>query len=215
MMDCSRVEALLDDHVDGLLSEALAREVEAHIGACASCALLEAETRSLLRRVGDLPRGFEPSRDLWPGIEEGILRRPAVTPSGVGSPSLGWLAAAAAALVILSSAVTFWVVGDPAPPERAVGRPSAELAFLSASEPDYLRARASLLAALDDRRPCLSPETLRVIEENLAAMDAALRSMKSAVETDPGNRGLAELSEAPYREEFRLLLRAASLPAHA
>lgn len=215
MMNCRRVEALLDDHVDGSLSEALAREVEAHLVGCASCARSEDEIRSLLRRAGELPRNIEPSRDLWPGIEAEIRRPRRENPYRSQPPSLGWLAAAAAALVVLSSAVTLWVVRNPPPPQGVLWGPSPELASLSASEPDYLQARAALLAALEDRRASLSPETMRVVEENLAAMDTALRSMKAALEKDPGNRGLAELIEATYREEIRLLLRAASLPAHA
>ncbi|MEW5764124.1 MAG: zf-HC2 domain-containing protein [Acidobacteriota bacterium] len=215
MMDCRRVEALLDDYVDGCLPEIQAREVEAHLGTCVPCARSEDEIRSLLRRAGYLPIALEPSRDLWPGIEAEIRSPRRESPRRAGSLSLGWLAGAAAALVVLTSAVTLWVTRYPPYPQGGMGRSHPELAFLSASEPDYLRARAALLAALDDRRASLSPETLRVIEENLAAMDTALNSMKAALEKDPGNRSLAALIEATYREEIRLLRRAASLPAHA
>jgi hypothetical protein len=215
MMDCRRVGELLDDHVDGELSEGLSRELQAHLAACAACAQSEAGLRALLHRAAGLPAEFEPSRDLWPGIEAGISGRRAEHVGRSGTHPLAWSAAAAAALILLLSAATVWVArGGPSPAGPRSAAPS-EWASLAASEPDYLRARTQMIEALEARRGQLSPETLKVIEENLAVMDRSLAAMKKALEKDPGNRGLAVLIEEMYREEIRLLMRAANLPAHA
>ena len=216
MMDCTRAADLLDDYVDAALSESAARDMRDHLMACPVCARSEAGLRALLRRAAQLPAEMEPSRDLWPGIQGRIAAEPARTARPVPSVApYGWIAAAAILLVVLTSAVTLWVVRRQAPakPPQAVASP--ELAALRMSEPDYLQARKALYAALQQRRGSLSPQTVKILDQNLAAMDQALRAMKAALDKDPGNRGLAVLIESTYRQEIQVLMQAASLPANA
>lgn len=215
MMECTRAAERLDDYVDGGLAEPEAREVRDHLASCEVCAHDEAELRTLLRRAGELPTELEPRRDLWPGIRDRVAAKPVSQARAGGSAAPYWLAAAAAALVVLSSAVTLWVVRHGAPPASGVARPAPELVALRTSEPDYIQARKALYTALQQRRAHLSPETVKVIDQNLAVMDQALRTMKSALEKDPGNRGLAVLIESTYRQEIQLLMQASSLPTNA
>ncbi len=216
MMDCTRVAELLDDFADGELPEAASSELRNHLDSCEACARSEAELRALLHRAARLSAEIDPARDLWPGIRDRVATAAHLTPR-TRRPMVAyvWMAAAAVLLVVLTSAVTFWVArrGAPAAPRRAVASP--ELASLRASEPDYLQARRSLVAALNERRRHLSPETVRVIDQNLAVMDRALSSMKTALDKDPGNRGLVVLIESTYRQEIQLLMQAASLPTNA
>ena len=51
-----------------------------------------------------------------------------------------------------------------------------------------------------------------MLEDNLALMDGALKSMREALDKDPGNRGLAVLIEGTYRREIELLMQAERLP---
>jgi len=216
MMDCTRAEALLDDFVDGELPESLTRELHDHLLGCSACSSSEAELRTLLHRAAQLPPEVEPARDLWPGIRDKIATGSALpSPARRSVVSYGWMAAAAVLLVLLSSAVTLWVVrhGSPGEHRRAVASP--EMVALRASEPDYLQARKVLYAALEQRRRHLSPATVKILEQNLAAMDRALHAMKSALDKDPGNRGLAVLIESTYRQEIQLLMQATSLPTNA
>jgi len=215
MMDCTRAEELLDDYLDGELPEAEVREVRDHVARCASCARTEAELRSLARRARELPREMEPRRDLWPAISLRVGAYP-VHQGRTASPGAFYrMAAAAVLLVVLSSVATVWVLRHRAPEGSRSVTPAAELAALKASEPDYLQARKALYTALEERRARLSPETLKVIDQNLAVMDQALRAMKTALDRDPGNRGLAVLIESTYRQEIQLLMRATSLPTNA
>lgn len=216
MMDCTRAADLLDEYVDGTLPESAARDVRDHLLACPACACSEAGLRTLLRRAAQLPAERVPSRDLWPGIQGRIAAGP--VPAGRPVPSAaryGWMAAAAVLLVVFTSAITLWVVRRPAPAKPSLAVASPELAALRMSEPDYLQARKALVAALQQRRSSLSPQTVKILDQNLAAMDRALRAMKAALDKDPGNRGLAVLIESTYRQEIQVLMQAASLPANA
>lgn len=216
MMDCTRAQELLDDYVDGELPESLTWELRDHLLCCSACARSEAELRTLLHRAAQLPPEVEPARDLWPGIRDKIAAGSALpSPARRSVVAYGWMAAAAVLLVLLSSAATLWVVRHGAPTPVPRTRPASELVALRTSEPDYIHARKVLYAALEQRRRHLSPETVKILEQNLAAMDRALHAMKTALDKDPGNRGLAVLIESTYRQEIQLLMQAASLPTNA
>jgi anti-sigma factor RsiW len=61
----------LSDHIDGLLSEADARELTDHLDACAECRAIELELRAVVAAAHTAP-AHEPKRDLWAGIAAGI-----------------------------------------------------------------------------------------------------------------------------------------------
>jgi anti-sigma-K factor RskA len=216
MMDCTRAETLMNDYVDGTLPNSEASELAEHLNRCAACRESEAELQRLLVEASALPRELEPARDLWPAVKARIEGRAAQADRTDHPIPFLRLAAAAVALVVVTSAATYWLVGRRTVPPPAVGvRPAPALASLKASEPDYLKARKALLASLKEQRSRLSPETVKVIDENLAVMDRALRNMKKALDKDPENKGLALLIEDTYRQEIALLMQAKSLPSNA
>ncbi len=62
----------LNDYLEGLLSEDVARAAEVHLAGCEECSgRLEALTL-LLSDLAGLPEGATPTRDLWPGVRAGI-----------------------------------------------------------------------------------------------------------------------------------------------
>ena len=62
----------LNDYIEGLLTEDVARQVDAHLAACEECSgRLEALTR-LLSELTGLPVAAAPARDLWSGVRAGI-----------------------------------------------------------------------------------------------------------------------------------------------
>src|SRR5512138_3156483 len=119
-------EATLNALVDDALGPAERRIAESHLERCASCAAEVAALRVLRARIGALPRGIAPARDLLAGIHERIDAA-AVVPLHADAPShtsrplplsqrtvrgaRRELAAAAVALVILSSAATAVLLG--------------------------------------------------------------------------------------------------------
>jgi len=106
------------------------------------------------------------------------------------------------------------------------GNPAADIAPISAQirEPDiapvrfankqYDAAIADLERTLDAGRTKLDAETVRVLEENLAAIDRAIDQCGKALAADPANVYLnTHFAEARQRK-LVLLRRAAALATH-
>jgi anti-sigma factor RsiW len=228
----------LHDYVDGLLSGAERAAVEAHVGACDDC---RAEVRRLLAlraRIAALPRAVEPSRDLWTDVRARLVRHPAreeVAPAHTRAtlrPLAAWrgaaprrharLAAAAIALVVVSSAITATLVrrGESTAGSVATGPAAPPASPRAAASPGgagyaayagYERAASDLAATLEARRSALAPETVAKVEASLRVIDSAIAEARAALARDPGNQALVELLGVSYRQKLDVLHRAAEL----
>lgn len=219
MMSCDDASRWLDDLVDGDLGEALASEVRAHLDSCAACRAEECRRRELLLEAASLPREIQPSEDLWVGIAT-RLGEPGI--STTGRPPRRWavwsgLAAAAVLLVAGTALVTAHLVRSH--PRVVTARasspagivPAAVTSELNAPQADLERAAGALRAALEGRRGQLSPATLKVVDENLAIIDAAIDRLQAALREDPGNRALVTLLTATWERKIDLLQTASEL----
>ena len=74
-----------------------------------------------------------------------------------------------------------------------------------------MNASAELMRALDAERAHLAPATVATLERNLAVIDAAIAESRAALAGDPGNRDLAALLWASYRQKVALLQQATRL----
>jgi anti-sigma factor RsiW len=224
-MNCREVRALLDDLVDGTLQPEKRRAVEEHLKGCVECRTSESGLRTLLARVGALPRSIVPVRDPWPGIIARIRDGEVIEADFAGRSRrwypLGAAAAAAAVLIVADSLVTAFLVGRERAarvaqateaPTAAAGVTPASL-DLAQAQAAFDGARTQLLAALEARKGSLSPQTLAVVEENLKIIDGAVGEMQAALARDPGNRELPALLVTAYRQEIDLLQRVIQLPS--
>lgn len=206
----------LSEYVDGELDPATRQALEAHLRACPRCRA----THDDLQRVVSRARtsGYrEPPRDLWPRVEhaligpEGRVRRPVVI-----SFTLGRLAAAAGLVALIAGGVA-WTVAS----RRAASAPLAH-AVVDSSPPSvvpaagalgpqalavasYRDAAADLERALEAGRGALRPETMRVIEANLRAIDVAIAQADSALRQDPGSEYLNQYLVATMQRKLKLL----------
>ena len=218
-MNCQGFADRLDDFLDGALPEEERIAAAAHRNGCPACREAEARLAAVVGRAASLPRRVEPGRDLWPGIAGRIGKRDGLRGVFGGGrppwPQLGVLAAAAA-LVVVSSVVAAVLVASRAPSPglsgATAGAATASLDF-AAARGSYVAARAQLVAALAARRGSLSPATVRVVNDNLAIIDTAVREMGEALARDPGNRELPGLLLTAYRQEIEMLQRATRIPA--
>lgn len=153
--------------------------------------------------VSDLPRDIQPPVDLWPGIAARIRRRPA-----------GWwlppwaLAAAAVALMALSSGVTAYLLRGPA--RGVVARDIGPLpAHLVTLEQHYGAATAEIERVIRSQQASLAPEAVAAIDRSLRVIDEAMREARAALTRDPENATLQHLFWATHEQKLALLQRAA------
>jgi hypothetical protein len=214
-MICRELDDRLDGWVDRTLSEAERREVESHLAGCPGCREEERRLRQLLAHASALPRSVSPPRDLWPEISRRIERGRAWSWPRI----VAWqpaLAVAAAVVVALGAVVLRQQAPTPANivvvPSPATGpgyrmHPAAvEMdPGLVAMERDYQAAANALLAALQERRDELEPETLASVESNLAVIDAALAEVHEALAKDPASPELSRMLVSTHRKRVDVL----------
>lgn len=219
-MTCEHALSRLDEYVDGDLDEAAFQEIELHLGGCAECRDEERALRALLAEAAALPKEMQPARDLWPELAErlrgaeGARLVTAPVRSGWRSP----MALAAAASVLVAMAATLWVRGHGAGPVSTA--PSGTRmtvasvdpgADLLATEREYARATADLMAAIDSQKAALTPETRAVLDANLKTIDEALAQVRTALRKDPGNGALTHLLTSTHQKKLDALQRVVRL----
>jgi anti-sigma factor RsiW len=213
---CETVLGQLSDYVDGELSPAARAEVAEHVLACTACRGEERALRELVKSAARLPQSLSPDFDLWPAIAARIDRR-TVRRRERRTFRPATLAAAAALLVALSSAVT-WRIADRrrAEPLAVVGSliPATQTTGggeLLDAEREYARAAGELLQVIHSRGAALQPETLLAVEQNMRAIDQALVSLRAALDADPTNAELTQLLAATHRRKLDALRRVVRL----
>ena len=216
----------LSEYLDDELASGDRTALEAHLATCPECSAVLADLRRLVQRARLLePRG--PARDLWPGIATRIGATPPASTGVVDmasrrgsarrwSFSLPQLVAAAILLMTFSGG-TVWLFRSPAfsPTVRATGplaagTPAAMNASSSASQ-NYAAAVADLERVLATGRGQLDTTTVRVIEQNLAAIDHAIAEAQRALVADPANLYLNTHLAETMRRKLDLLRQAATL----
>jgi len=161
--------------------------------------------------VAGLATEVSPGRDLWPDIEQAIVK-PARPVRTVWNTV--WAQAAAVLLLVGgSSGLTYLALsGDSTVTTPVAAGPT--LVFESASGnfgsqynlgPDYLDAQRDLAGRLDDELDRLAPEVRQVVVTNIKAIRTAIADINAALAEDPGNVLLQQLLLSTYREELTLM----------
>jgi hypothetical protein len=139
-------------------------------------------------------------------------------------------AAAVIALVVLSSGATAYLlrgrgavpvaVAPAAPQPQATGNvrlaaDRRDLAAFRAGTGGFDGAVEELRTTFDSQRDRLSPETVKIIEQNLAIIDRAIAESRAALERDPNDPDLPLLLSGVYRQKLELLQHAVQLQARS
>lgn len=216
----------LSDYLDGEELDPRERaEIEQHLAGCTPCRETLADLRAVAARAGSL-EDRAPAADLWAGIEARVEPQRVVPigrrPARRISFTIPQLVAASLALMLLSGTMV-WVsrIGGPQadiPPvtasDGATG-PAAALAPAAFADPQYDQAIADLEAALSAGRDRMDPQTVRVLEDNLMAIDRAIEQCRQALAADPANPFLnTHLADARKRK-LALLRSATALTARS
>jgi predicted anti-sigma-YlaC factor YlaD len=210
----------LSEYLDGELPTAERTALEAHLETCTDCTAVLDELRRVVGHAHSAEE-YVPRRDLWPGIARRIGATPAISPR-IGRRwtfSLPQLAAAAILLMTLSGGGAAWLLRSSASSPATVpvasspaaaGGPVAINASNSASQ-SYAAAIADLERVLASGRGQLDTATVRVIEQNLAAIDGAIGQAQRALLADPANLYLNTHLAETMRRKLDLLRQAATL----
>ena len=208
-VDCAAFERRLADYLEGDLPPALRVAAETHRSGCQACAALVAD----LDRVRDLAAALpllHPSRDLWDGVAARISA-PVVPIAVAGTPAAAarrpwlhrpWLAAAAALLLVGSTATLTYTVASRAPldgpvasaPTVAVG-PEPVTVVRPAPPADAMPA----VATPEPTPPAAEPARAGAPSRTRLAADAA-----PAVPASPYDREIAQLRAVLDRQRSTL-----------
>lgn len=228
-------EARLSDYLDDELTAAERLEVEGHLRACASCRAVLQELRAVVARAAGCERESIPATDLWTGIAPRLAAR---SPRASWRRALDWLlpsgdgrswwrspAFAAACTVLVATAVVLWLrgggvlqPGDQAsePSQQAAASPAPPAEGLESLEPgrEYYDTVAKLRRMVEERLTH-DPRVVEVLDENLAALDAAIAGYRDALASDPRNEALARRLAHARDRKVEVLRQAAELATEA
>jgi anti-sigma factor RsiW len=210
------MEELINEYVDGQLSEDERHDAERHLGGCADCRRSVEQLRDLVEKAAALPGEISPPRDLLPGIRRAV--------EGEGAPQTGtawmwWAGLAATVVIVITVGITSITIKDNggdtvqiAPSPGAI-LPASHTALTEfrAAEQEYLRAAAFLADALEKQRSTLSPETAAVVDENLEIINRAIANVRQALDADPGNPRSGQVLTALYQQKIEILRRVSRL----
>jgi hypothetical protein len=215
----------LSDYLDQELTDAERVAVEAHLAACAACRMTLSELRAVTERARRL-EDTAPAADLWPGVAERLEARVAAAGADRIRPfrsairrrftfTLPQLAAAGIALMVLSGGMVWMAQSGhrdadfPVVSADAVDRPDDMRASpVNVLDTNYDQAVSDLEQLLERGRGHLDPETIRVLEDNLRAIDQSIDQSRRALAGDPANTYLnGHLARAKQRK-LALLRRA-------
>jgi anti-sigma factor RsiW len=233
----------LSDYLDGEMSAADHAACDAHLTACEACREVLGELQMVIMTAGaDTDRG--PVTDLWPAVlrqithaqadagARGVVRDFAAPDLASARSSrqfvftLPQLALAASLLIAVSAGVAYLAAGralsQPAgqeTPIQAFAEPvmpaSADVARANFADAQYDEAVADLEKILADLRDELNPQTVMVIERNLASIDQAIREARAALDADPANTFLNSHLADARRKKLDLLRRATMIHSSA
>jgi hypothetical protein len=211
----------LSEYIDGELTARERAMVDEHLADCAACRTVLDELRGIVLAATRLPV-TRPETELWTGIEQRVAASDvARTSRFVPRPSRRFsftapqLVAAGIALMFLSGGAVYLTRPQqvPLPAVMASGDsgsgPNAMLVRLA--DPQYDGAVADLERTLELGRKQLDPETVRILELNLGAIDAAIEQCQQALEADPANAFLSNHLVSARQRKLALLRRATAL----
>lgn len=176
---CADCDELFPDWFENQLDDEARAPMQEHVASCARCSGLVRDIEAIAGTARALP-DLAPSRDLWQRIEKRI--QPSVISIGASRPvaimSRGWMAAAAAALVVVTSSVTY-VATSKSVAKRQVARPA-----VTAAAPVRIAG-----ATVDAETPPLASVEEQAVSGGPAAPPVRLASRASSPAPAPASVG--------------------------
>ena len=209
----------LSAYLDGELTAEEIAAADAHLAACAQCRADYEGLKRVLRRAGSLD-DRPPEKDLWAGIQSRIgsgstadviplssRRRVSFTLPQLAAAAVALMALSAGAVRLTSNGSRLPSTDNRLPTVVAVSNNPADITVAS-----YDSAITGMQQLLRDRRGQLDTATVRVVEQSLAVVDAAIKQARDAVRRDPGNMYLNGQLQRTLDRKLDVLRQAVTLP---
>jgi anti-sigma-K factor RskA len=197
-------ELVINDYADDALAPAERADVERHLASCAECRALVDDFREIRRVAGSLDRREPPVR-AWTRIERAIqleaANRASRAEQDAGRPGTGlvarvkasrsiWLGLAAAAVLVLATAVGLRLLPRAARPDHPpAGSASSDAAQIEAelrqAEAHYEKAIQGLEQIANAEKGALDPQTAATLQKNLSVIDQAISESRAALRAEP------------------------------
>jgi hypothetical protein len=201
----------LSEYLDGELEPRDRAALETHLAGCEPCRADLADLRAVVSRARSVP-DRAPGADLWPGVAARIgtaaASRPALARRRFAF-TLPQLVAASLALIVASGGMV-WVArmgGSSTDFPTVLG----EVRPANFGDAAFDEAVTDLQETLRAGRGRLDPQTIRVLESNLDAIDQAISQCREALLADPSSVYLNTYLAETRRRKLDLLRRATAL----
>jgi len=214
----------LSEYLDDELSATERRRLDEHLQGCPACRETLEELHAVATRAASL-EDRSPARDLWAGVAARIGAAPSEAEAAVGGRwrrlrlafTVPQLAAAALALMTVSAG-SVWLAGPRRPIVQQAGAPATQGPAITASpvamvEGAYQAAVSDLERVLAEGRGRLDSATVRVLEQNLGIIDAAIAQSQRALAADPASPYLNAHLASTMKRKLELLRQASRLVA--
>ena len=200
-MSCNDYREAIAEFVDGSLDAAAERDLERHVANCADCRALVADLKSIQAAAFTLER-HQPPAHAWAAIRERIAAEPSADARGrvLNWPRTRtawgvWMAAAAALLIVTTAGIVS-ILNEPAPAHptdvEATSAPGDDTptaasiaAELTAAEEHYDKAIRGLEQIARSQSNELDPQTAAVLQKNLQVIDQAISDSRAALNQQP------------------------------
>jgi len=224
---CTRFEERLAAYLEDDLDAVERDEMDRHRVACARCAQVVLDIKSLVTAAAQLP-SVTPTRDLWAGISDRIAAPTVALFPGASTPalpvrrgvSMRLFAIAATMLIAVSSAITWRIARAPSTGAGAVGTLASTDSgvdtngkMLLATNPDvvYEQEIVALRIIVNERFTELDSTTVAVLKRNLDIIDRAIEESRQALALDPTSRALSISLDRAVESKLALMRRVALL----
>lgn len=204
----------LSDYLDHELPAGARTALEAHLEGCADCRGVLRDLE-LLVQAAPAYAGTEPAPEVWGRVVSGIdaTRTVAFPVRPERRFSIGQMIAAAAVVAILAAGGMWSVMrpgtsGTDLASEAPDGVPTLVPVASLLDDPEYDAAVRELEASLEAGREVLDSATVRIIDDNLKVIDAAIAEARAAIAADPSNAYLGSRVKLHMQRKMVLLRQA-------
>jgi anti-sigma factor RsiW len=231
-MTCDRIDALIDDYVDGALDASTRQAADAHLATCAACRRAVEDTRAV-RDAASALEPHVPPPQLWARIAAAVeadrgrpwWQRPFIDLFGPGAGATQLAAAAVVVAIVAGVGAMAWrdlrpgsaagSVATTAAPGAAgpVNGDAVPLANtrIGQAEVEFAQAIADLEAIRQAEGAQLDSVTADVVQANIEVVDEAIDQSRAALETDPENEIAQESFFEALQSKVELLQNAIAL----